>query len=110
MRKDPLDIIDGGTKVRLALRRLLNPQAAKVRSPGGGRGDLSWAAAEPGTSRRELRRADLPPALAAHRALPPLLWLQADEEAKKKKEEEAKAEAEKNKKAGSWGGLPGGRK
>jgi hypothetical protein len=30
MRKDPLDPIDGGTKVRIALRRLLNPEAAKV--------------------------------------------------------------------------------
>ncbi len=30
MRKDPLDPIDGGTKVRIALRRLLDPQAVKV--------------------------------------------------------------------------------
>ncbi|KAI3434724.1 hypothetical protein D9Q98_002785 [Chlorella vulgaris] len=30
MRKDPLDPIDGGTKVRIALRRLLNPEAAKA--------------------------------------------------------------------------------
>lgn len=30
MRKDPLDPIDGGTKVKIALRRLLNPEAVKV--------------------------------------------------------------------------------
>ena len=30
MRKDPLDPIDGGTKVRLALRRLLNPERYKA--------------------------------------------------------------------------------
>lgn len=30
MRKDPLDPIDGGTKVRIALRRLLNPELVKV--------------------------------------------------------------------------------
>lgn len=30
MRKDPLDPIDGGTKVRIALRRLLNPEAVKA--------------------------------------------------------------------------------
>lgn len=29
MRKDPLDPIDGGTKVRIALRRLLNPELVK---------------------------------------------------------------------------------
>lgn len=29
MRKDPLDPIDGGTKVRIALRRLLDPEAVK---------------------------------------------------------------------------------
>eukprot|EP00887_Chlorella_sp_A99_P003549 scaffold7.g3549.t1 len=60
MRKDPLDPIDGGTKVRIALRRLLDPEAAK-----------------------------------------------REEERKKKEEEAAKAAAAKNKKAGSWGGLPG---
>ena len=29
MRKDPLDPIDGGVKVRVALRRVLDPEAAK---------------------------------------------------------------------------------
>lgn len=30
LRKDPLDPIDGGTKVRIALRRMLNPDAYKA--------------------------------------------------------------------------------
>lgn len=32
MRKDPLDVIDGGTKVRIALRRMLRPAEVKVRA------------------------------------------------------------------------------
>lgn len=30
MRKDPLDPIDGGTKVKLAMRRVFRPSEAKV--------------------------------------------------------------------------------
>jgi len=60
MRKDPLDPIDGGTKVRIALRRILDPEAAK-----------------------------------------------REAEKRKKEAEEAKAKAASEKKAGSWGGLPG---
>ena len=30
MRKDPLDPIDGGTKVKLAMRRVFRPAEAKV--------------------------------------------------------------------------------
>lgn len=60
LRKDPLDPIDSGTKVHVALRRVLNPRAAKE-----------------------------------------------EEEAKKRAAEEARAAAQANKKAGTWGGLPG---
>ena len=44
MRKDPLDPIDGGTKVRIALRRLLRPNEVKVRG-GGAAGQAQQQAA-----------------------------------------------------------------
>lgn len=60
LRKDPLDPIDSGTKVALAIRRIFNPRAVE------------------------------------------------EEEKKKKEEAAAKAEqAQANKPAGAWGGLPG---
>lgn len=126
MRKDPLDPIDGGTKVRIALRRLLDPEAVKVGAWGWcrvpwdgacGCWEAGWGCCltlegTTGVPAVRLPERALRGRLSCRRGVKGspagrLAVLQREEERKKKEAEAAKAKAAGEKKAGAWGGLPG---
>lgn len=73
----------------------------------GGRGWGCWVHTVWGVCEGERSRAD--PTLPPHHPFA-LNHPQKEEERKKKEAEAKKAEAAANKKAGAWGGLPGGKR